>query len=417
MHGFIEIRPWEEKIIDSKPFQRLRRIKQLSLTYLVYHGAEHTRFGHSLGVMHLVSRAFRAVVTNTNRLFTPEQSEWYEQILRLIALTHDLGHAPFSHGSESVFPEGLEHEDFTHKIILNTEIAGYITEMGSEFVAKYGKEFNITPELIYSIYRGKNLSNPDFIFLKKFMDSELDCDKMDYLLRDSMYCGVSYGKYDLERLLNSLTAYQDGNNKFLAIDRGGVHAFEEFVLARYFMFVQVYFHKTRRFLDKMLVDFLQDSLPGGKYPKDVSEYLGWDDGAVWEKIQQSESKLESASRLINRRIMKCVYESPTHSNLQEIQKYNMIKADLKRMIGEENLLLDSADKMTHKIPLRHELNDEKSIPIILNHSEQPSTIGQESEIIGKMTEPINILRIYAKEDLCGKAETAVRQKMKDMSGE
>lgn len=343
VHGFIEIRPWEEKIIDSKPFQRLRRIKQLSLTYLVYHGAEHTRFGHSLGVMHLVSRAFRAVVTNTNRLFTPEQSEWYEQILRLIALTHDLGHAPFSHGSESVFPEGLEHEDFTYKIILNTEIAGYITEMGSD--------------------------------------------------------------------------YQDGNNKFLAIDRGGVHAFEEFVLARYFMFVQVYFHKTRRFLDKMLVDFLQDSLPGGKYPKDVSEYLGWDDGAVWEKIQQSESKLESASRLINRRIMKCVYESPTHSNLQEIQKYNMIKADLKRMIGEEHLLLDSADKMTHKIPLRHELNDEKSIPIILNHSEQPSTIGQESEIIGKMTEPINILRIYAKEDLCGKAETAVRQKMKDMSGE
>ena len=101
IHGFIPVRPLERKIIDSRPFQRLRHIKQLSLTNLVYHGAEHTRFGHSIGVMHLVTRAFKAVVTNKD-LFSEEQKEWYEQILRLMALTHDLGHAPFSHGSEAV---------------------------------------------------------------------------------------------------------------------------------------------------------------------------------------------------------------------------------------------------------------------------------------------------------------------------
>jgi len=170
VHGFIDIRPWERKIIDSQPFQRLRGIKQLALTYLVYHGAEHTRFGHSIGVLHLVSRAFRSVTAKNNDLFPQEKLEWYEQILRLIGLTHDLGHAPFSHGSELVFPEGQEHEDFTEQIVLNTEVAHFINEIGSEFVTKYGSEFNITPELICSIYHGKNITNPDFIFLKKFVD-------------------------------------------------------------------------------------------------------------------------------------------------------------------------------------------------------------------------------------------------------
>jgi len=285
VHGFIYVRPLEKKIIDSRPFQRLRGIKQLALTHLVYHGAEHTRFGHSLGVMHLVTKAFNSAISKENP-FTKEQADWYEQILRLIALTHDLGHAPFSHGSESVFPDGLEHEDFTDKIILNTEIADFIREIGNEFVHKYGKEFDITPELICSIYHGKNISNPDFIFLKKFMDSELDCDKMDYLLRDSLYCGVNYGKYDVERLISCLTTYKRDSNIFLAIEKGGINVFEEFVLARYFMFVQVYFHKTRRFLDKMLVEYLRTSLPNGRYPNNVDDYLEWNDARVWRNIKK-----------------------------------------------------------------------------------------------------------------------------------
>lgn len=414
VHGFIDVRPLERKIIDSKPFQRLRNIKQISLTHLVYHGAEHTRFGHSLGVMHLVTRAFRSVVANNEGLFGEERIEWYEQILRLIALTHDLGHAPFSHGSESVLPNGLEHEDYTDRIIINTEIANYINEIGNRFSNKYGEKYNITPELICSIYRGKNISNPDFIFLKKFMDSELDCDKMDYLLRDSLYCGVNYGKFDLERLLSTLTAYRKDKDVFLAIKKGGIHAFEEFVLARYFMFVQVYFHKTRRFLDKMLIDFLEENLPEGKYPDNIYDYLEWDDGRVWSMIQASEKSSVAADRLLNRRIMKRVYESPAHADRQEIRLYNLLKNDLKREYGTENLLFDSADKMTHKIPLKYEIDNEKAIPIIVDHSREPSTISMESGIIRKMTEPINVLRIYAKETIAEKAKEYVKQRMKDM---
>jgi len=309
----------------------------------------------------------------------------------------------------------LEHEDFTDKIVISPDIADYIKEIGFEFVHKYGNEYNITPELICSIYHGKNISNPDFIFLKKFMDSELDCDKMDYLLRDSLYCGVSYGKYDIDRLISCLTTFKKDNNIFLAIEKGGIHAFEEFILARYFMFVQVYFHKTRRFLDKMLVDYLKESLPNGRYPNKVAEYLEWDDARVWGMIREDEKVNEHAEKLMKRKIMKMVYETPTHSNIQEKRTYNLIKKDLQNKFGENELLFDSADKMTHKIPLRHEIDSEKAIPIILDHSEEPSTISQESGIINKMTEPIYIMRIYAKENIAKEAQNFVKQRMKDMS--
>ena len=123
IHGFIDVSDDELKIINSAPFQRLRNIRQLATTYLVYHGAEHTRFGHSLGVMHLTSRVFDSVTKKVPKLFSENEEEnraiiaWYRQILRLIGLTHDLGHAPFSHASEELFENGKKHEDYTKQIM------------------------------------------------------------------------------------------------------------------------------------------------------------------------------------------------------------------------------------------------------------------------------------------------------------
>lgn len=148
VHGFIEVTDLENEIINSTPFQRLRNVKQLAMTYLVFHGAEHTRFGHSIGVMHLVTRAFDSAVSNGSYSFSDEKYAWYKQLLRLIALTHDLGHAPFSHASEAVFPDGLEHEDFTEKIVKETIIATHIKAIGATFVEKYGPEYDITPDTI-----------------------------------------------------------------------------------------------------------------------------------------------------------------------------------------------------------------------------------------------------------------------------
>ena len=119
IHGFVDVSEDELKIINSAPFQRLRNIHQLATTYLVYHGAEHTRFGHSIGVMHLTSRVFDSVTKKLPNLFSEDNAEnarrtaWYRQLLRLIGLTHDLGHAPFSHASEELFEDGKQHEDYT----------------------------------------------------------------------------------------------------------------------------------------------------------------------------------------------------------------------------------------------------------------------------------------------------------------
>lgn len=418
IHGFIEVSEYENKIINSAPFQRLRNIKQLAMTYLVFHGAEHTRFGHSLGAMHLVTRAFRTAVANSNYPFSPEKKEYYEQILRLIALTHDLGHAPFSHASESVFPEGMEHEHYTEKIITETCIGEYICEIGNQFVEKYGPDYNITPQLICDIYMGKQPGpNHEFTFLKSFMDSELDCDKMDYLLRDSKFCGVNYGSYDVERLLSSLTIFEQDGCPRLAINSGGVSAFEEFVLARYFMFVQVYFHRTRRYFDLTFYQALKEVLPNGHYPESVVEYLEWDDCRVIQCIKDNMKDSEACSNIINRNVYPCVYETKTHLNTGDKTETKLIVRDLKKEFNEKIFMEDySAGKMPHKIPLKSEIGDERAIVIIHKNTGKLTTISEESHIIRTLTDKIDIQRVYVIPSYRNDVENFIKKIYQEIQG-
>ena len=431
IHGFIELTELELKIVDSLPFQRLRNIKQLATTYLVYHGAEHTRFGHSLGVMHLASRSFRSALDNYKAqtgspLFCETDRQWYEQILRLIALIHDLGHAPFSHGTEALFIDGLEHEDFTNKIICETEIADLIVKIGDDFCEKYGvgEAYRITPQLLWSIYGEENPeSNPqymehivEFKFLKTFMDSELDCDKMDYLLRDSYYCGVNYGKFDLNRIIDSLTVYfnKKQNIMQLALQKGGVHAFEEFVIARYFMFIQVYYHKTRRYLDKLLVRCIAEILEENRYPEEVDEYLKWNDDLVVGKILQNASVSENAACFLKREVMSCVYETGAHTNMNTNSSDLLLFKSIKKKLREELpacvIEEDEASKVAHKIPImeRYDADSGKGIPIISGYLNKPTSIADESLLLFGLNRPINIKRIYVDKKNAQKAKQIVK---------
>lgn len=396
VHGFIEVSALERELIDSEPFQRLRNIKQLAMTYLVFHGAEHTRFGHSIGVMHMVTRAFESAVKNGKPDWTEVKIAFYRQLLRLIALTHDLGHAPFSHAAESVFPVGMEHEDFTRKIVLETEIRDIIDKIGDAFQKEYGSEYQITPELICDIYQGKNPGpNMEYIFLKSFMDSEMDCDKMDYLLRDALYCGVNYGKYDVERLISCLTVYQNDGFPRLAIRSGGVQAFEEFMLARYFMFVQVYFHRTRRFFDKMYFLALKEVLPGGTFPVDTREYLLWDDYRVWNLLREHVGTSGACDNIVHRKVYPRVFETKTHPSEADFRNFRIMRKIIYDKFGKDCFIEDcSADKMPHKIPIRTTPDDERAIIIIDETEGKISTISEESIIIKSLTEKINIQRIY-----------------------
>lgn len=424
IHGFIDVSDDELKIINSAPFQRLRNIHQLATTYLVYHGAEHTRFGHSIGVMHLTSRVFDSVTKKHPNLFSNNndinmrRTAWYRQILRLIGLTHDLGHAPFSHASEELFASGKQHEDYTKLILFHTEIADYINAIGTKFKSAYGSDYDITPDLIWMIYEGKNVTDdrfilPDFLFLKSFMDGELDCDKMDYLLRDALYCGVTYGKYDLDRFVATLTAYKCDNELQLAIERGGIQALEEFVLARYFMFIQVYYHKTRRYLDKALVKSLRAILPCGKYPEDVHEYLKWDDARILNLIAESENTDVVGFR--NRKIMTCVLESRAHAENADKLNTRMIFKILSADYGDQ-ILYDSVDKAAHKLtPALLSPRDDsgKGIMILDEKTGEVKNIMEESIILDSIVKPISINRIYADKSIAND----VLNKIKELQSE
>lgn len=413
------------EIINSPPFQRLRNIRQLATTYLVYHGAEHTRFGHSIGVMHLTSRVFDSITQKNTAIFSDDPEEnrcktaWYRQLLRLIGLVHDLGHAPFSHASEELFPEGkdnkkLTHEHFTHLIICETEIAGYILKIGEKFKEQYGEKYDITPDLVWMIYDGKDVTDerfifPDFLFLKSFVDGELDCDKMDYLLRDSLYCGVSYGTYDLNRFISTLTVHKQGNQLQLAIERGGVQALEEFILARYFMFIQVYFHKTRRYLDKSLIKTLKAILPDGKYPSAIEDYLKWDDVRVLYLVSQSDKADVVAFK--QRKIMSCVLESMAHAGRAEKNNARLIYSFLQQKY-DGKVLYDSVDKAAHRLTpalLTPQDDSGKGIMILDEKTKEVANIMEESVILDSIVKPISINRIYADKDVLADVIQEIRK--------
>jgi len=328
VHGFIEPFPHEKEIIDTAEFQRLRRIRQLGLTSYVYHGAEHSRFGHSIGVMHLAGEAARRILQNS-RAFICEQLRWSDKnfeeeshrvfvLARVAGLVHDLGHPPFSHaGQARFFPEKLDHESYSREIVLSTVIG--------EIIDRTLKDFDISKEKVVDLLRGTRPIG----FLGELVSSPWDVDKMDYLLRDSHYCGVGYGNYDLSRIVRSLTLYSDeaGSMK-LAIEEGGLHCLEGLVLARYFMFLQVYFHEVRRAYDLVLEDLIGELL-AQRYqssvypdPAQIEEYLRWDDIAV---LASADKKADASTRnaawmVTHRRHPKMVFSMLPHPDSFEARK-------------------------------------------------------------------------------------------------
>lgn len=229
VHGYIHVDlqvVWD--VINSSWFQRLRRIRQLGGAYVVYHCAEHSRFGHSLGVYELVRRMVSEVQDISNAL-----NEREKVTAMLAGLLHDIGHGPYSHAFEGVTK--TSHEEFTCRIIEeNTEITR-ILEDCCEGLSKD----------VADVIRHES-SNP---LLSQLISSQLDADRFDYLLRDAYFTGTKYGEYDLERILRTMRVH-DG--KQLVIKESGVYAVENYIMARYHMYWQVYYHPVARSYETVL---------------------------------------------------------------------------------------------------------------------------------------------------------------------
>ncbi|MBN2981210.1 HD domain-containing protein [Cohnella algarum] len=210
------------KLINTPEFQRLRRIRQLGTTYLTFHGAEHSRFSHSLGVYEITRKIISQFERNRYQDWPQE-----ENLVSLCAsLLHDVGHGPFSHSVEQVF--GNDHERWTCDIILgDTNINRILKEVGRDF-----------PERVAAVIR-KDYDKPIVISL---VSSQMDADRMDYLLRDAYFTGVNYGTFDLDRILRVLRPHQGR----IVVKESGMHAVEDYLMSRYQMYWQVYFHPVTR---------------------------------------------------------------------------------------------------------------------------------------------------------------------------
>ena len=310
--------------LDSKEFQRLRRIRQLGGDFQVYPTAEHSRFSHSLGVYEIVRR----MVTEVKSLCV-ELTEYEKVCVMLAGLLHDVGHGPFSHAFEHV--TNHSHEEYTAKIILgNTELNAILRAVSEKL-----------PQDIVSIIQHTHKND----ILNQIVSGQLDADRMDYLLRDSYFTATSYGQFDLERILRTIRVRKTAEGrKVIVVKYTGIHSVEDYIMARYQMYWQVYYHPVARSYEAVFIQLfnrLKDIFKGDKdYFEDmkvlipfleksevsVDEYFKLDENSLLyccALIQDKEDKIAAdlARRLQNRKLFE--YVDYNEENLAQIK--NMLK--------------------------------------------------------------------------------------------
>lgn len=330
IHGFITINEWEKEIVNNPVFQRLRRVKQLAWTDMVYPGACHNRFEHSLGVMHVATKMFDKIVEKEEPFlkgelhYTNSGLERDRCLLRLACLLHDIGHSPFSHAGEglmSINPntdKQYKHEHYSAAIV-----RGLFKDVIENH--SFNENYHITADEVAQFIEG---SKPQFgrvLLWRELLSSQLDADRADYLLRDSHHCGVTYGHYDLNRLLVTLTiGISDSGSPIIAIEKGGLHVAESLILARYQMFTQVYFQHTRRAYDHHISDLLKilleeeqntiaeiiekDKFSPPENIENLMRYISWDDWKVYGLLSSGRGG-EVAAIVRQRRHYRSIYET------------------------------------------------------------------------------------------------------------
>jgi uncharacterized protein len=277
-------------ILDSSPFQRLRRVQQLGFTSWTFPGAHHSRFEHSLGVYHLTRKAVLHLVRRSGYSFTLEEVN----TVLAAALLHDIGHYPYSHAVEELDVHQIRsHEIIGREIVLGNEIGPVLREA-----------WGVKPEKVaFMIARGGEVAlTRNEQLLRNLISGALDTDKLDYLTRDSRYCNVPYGSVDVQRLIDSLRIYpdvdqDDGKRPLqLVVDEKGIGALQSLIFARYLMFYNVYWHHTSRIATVMFLRALQEALAAGAFSS--AELERSDDASVLALIQSTTEPGSIAHELI-----------------------------------------------------------------------------------------------------------------------
>jgi HD superfamily phosphohydrolase len=388
VYGYIRLTEIERNVIDTLAVQRLRRIRQLAGAEYVYPAANHTRFEHVLGAMYLAGVVVENIPT--------ELSADEKQKVRLAALLHDVGHAPFSHLFEPFLLKylGRNHEDMSTWIIANSSLSGVIEEQGFD-----AKELS-------NLAVGKP-SKPGKRFLGQIISSSFDVDKMDFVVRDSYHTGAGYGSVDVFRLIYTMDIL-DGN---LAVDITALPTLESLILARLESFRAIYFHRACRAVQMMMLkalDAAKEDLEILKV-KTPDEYMEWDDYTVWSKLLLNPRSRQIIRELSERRLLKCAYERTFFAKDELVS--SVFTNENVRLKLEEDIAAKA------KVPLSDIGIDVPSLPSVPYHyamdigpidipifsrnrlgEKVPQKITELSKVIHDLREFMNIIRVYTKEE-------------------
>ena len=320
----------ERKLIDHAFVQRLRRIRQLGFAHIPFPGATHTRFSHSIGVMHLSGAVFD-IVFRDQPFANRRRYDQFRYCVRMAALLHDVGHGPYSHSVEFAMPlvstlpgvnldrrdRQATHEDYTIAIVTQTSIKDTIAD-NFEFTANHVASL-IDPEIQieddFFVEQGFDL-RPLF---SQIISSNLDMDRSDYLVRDSLFTGVKYGMVDVSWLHNHLSRTTKYDNQVcLAMHRRALYAFDHFLISRYHMFLMVYFHKRSTAMEVMLKEYIQQGDCEYKIPHDLDAYLHVDDADLDVHLRSQNAPI--AKKIVDFDIHKVAFER--HGPPKEVDLFN-----------------------------------------------------------------------------------------------
>jgi HD superfamily phosphohydrolase len=343
IHHFIELEDAEAALVDTPPMQRLRRLRQLGLAYLAFPAAEHSRFTHSLGALAVGERVIASLREHDHGYFSSER-DYVEQrrLLRAALLLHDIGHGPFSHACEAVL--GVRHEERTAAILALPEMRRALAALDVD-----------AAEVTALVTGGGSSHNP---VLKEIVSGpNLDADRMDYLLRDAYFTGVTTGRYDAEQLIGSLRVVERGGRSALGVDGRGVVALESFVVARYMMFATVYFHHTTRMFERALQDALREIWPDPRALDPIEAYLEWDDFRVLDALRSASG--EAARALRDRRTLFGVVAE--FNAERDLEPYEKCLSALRSRFGDA-VWPDEQEQLLHRLPL--DADDARSVLVL-----------------------------------------------------
>ena len=387
IYGYIRLTDVERRVIDTPAVQRLRRVRQLAGAEFVYPAANHTRFEHVLGTMYLagvVSDSLPAQLTAAEK-----------QKVRLAALLHDVGHAPFSHLFEPLLLKymGRNHEEASEWLISESSLADTLKSEG--FDAKAVSRLAV----------GRP-AGQDKGFLGQIISSSFDVDKMDFVVRDSYHTGAGYGSVDVFRLIYTMDVL-DGN---LAVDATALPALESLILARLESFKAIYFHRACRAVQMMLLKALDEAEEdlGILHANTPEEYLEWDDYEVWSTLRHNPTSRGIMKQIAERKLLKCAYERTFYAK-DEPPANTITKEEVRRRLEEEiaaEAKIPAADvgidaPTLPTVPYHYAMDLGRLDIPIFSRTRSGEKISQKITQLSKVLDDLrvfmNIVRVYTKE--------------------